>query len=126
MNAQELRLGNILQDESGRQCTVTRIMDNDTIQVRYMIDGKEKHSYVDCEHLEAVRLTPEWLERMGALFDGRSVYRVAFGALTFKMYFNIKPYSYLGDIYMSGRVEYVHQLQNLYHALTGNELEVKP
>ena len=80
---------------------------------------------VDILQLQPIHLTPELLEKCGLVYDGE--------------YFTIKN-SYLelkpiedgkfqltinsAEYEAKSIVEYLHQLQNLYFALTGRELEI--
>ena len=76
------------------------------------------------EELEPIPLTEEWLERFGFNFDVNSgLYKKSGFEVEV---FNIGVEFYLGE-YGSWFlfVEHVHQLQNLYFALTGEELELK-
>ena len=76
--------------------------------------------------LEPIPITPEWLERLGFKSD--------------QFFDDTRPIFYLGDFYIDWdtlqpqdcgfdiakiKIKYIHQLQNLYHALTGQELTVK-
>jgi len=82
--------------------------------------------------LEGVEITPEWLERMGFYRkDNSSVYRTTIA---------YEETNYPAELQQTGDgiqvcrsgigaitapVEYVHQLQNLYYALTGEELKIE-
>lgn len=76
------------------------------------------------ENLEGIELTPEILEGFGTL-EGRCFYIKNDGeAVRFMMWDN-----HFGEYYYDNgnnkiHVQYLHQLQNLYHALTGTELPV--
>lgn len=83
----------------------------------------------DCPEYKPIPLTEEWLKGFG-FFEEKSFYergihnaifsgcmRFKFDKLTQKWRFDIGTYK---DI---TRVEYVHQLQNLFYALTGEELK---
>jgi hypothetical protein len=47
---------------------------------------------------------------------------IKFGGLKFYCRYNKKWYSSIDGLYLSDRIQYAHQLQNLYHSLTGEEL----
>ena len=92
--------------------------------------GLEKHNY---ENLKPIPLTEEWLLKFGFIYNGWSYnfkryvfhsqgkneklefYNTEFGISKNKEVFNI-----------SYKIEYVHQLQNIYFALTNEELTFKP
>lgn len=74
-----------------------------------------------------VDITPEWLERCGRKcdIDVGWEYQIQVGALNWYFRWNTEWYSEVGGIYIDSRVQYVHQLQNLFFALTGKEIEIK-
>ena len=123
IDPKELRIGNLVllyNDE----CAITEI--------------GYKESHLESEHfvttaifdiVDPIPITPEWLERMGIYWDiywqGRTDgnwvitegnehgnWRIAYGKRR-------------NDIIM-WNLKYVHQLQNLYFALTGTELTIHP
>ena len=125
MDARELRIGNLLTCESGIR-EVCRI-DVDgcvTSQVGEAMkyDGRPTT-------LEPIPLTEKWLMRLGITSFGFIYLDDNVGG----MYYNsfdgcFYIYSSMGDPSSYGfkkDCKYVHQLQNLYFALTGKELELK-
>jgi hypothetical protein len=112
MRASELRIGNWVIDN------------NKSVQV-----VATDFSY--CEVFKPIPLTEEWLLNFN--FEKSTV----FGNFKVKArdyYHSIKYYDgewiYSNDYsdadcYCIASVKYVHQLQNLYHALTGEELTIK-
>jgi hypothetical protein len=110
-----------------------------------------KHDYPDCEikisdflggviwvndkDIEGIDLTPEWLERMGGVKNPKTPF------FCINMPYNVGEININpdnGTVWlnhhrnesthlnpMSGDKYYVHQLQNLYFALTGEELPIK-
>lgn len=91
-----------------------------------------EREYTDADFPKPIPLTPEWLERAG--FEKK-----VDGFISTKWHIGINPVTqdYLFDVtwlsnfdrpfYRNGhfKIDYVHQLQNLYFALTGTELEFK-
>jgi hypothetical protein len=79
-------------------------------------------------HIKPIPLTEEWLLKFGFSLDEGITIRVSefnwFSLSNLNIgYF----YSVNGGEYLIGKpIKYVHQLQNLYFALTGNELTLKP
>jgi hypothetical protein len=125
MNSSELRIGNYLQAKS---CIVevTRIFTEDAIGIGsgdpYQVSG-------DNPCLKPIPLTEEWLLKFG--------FEKAKGSILFD---KGKLSIYLGDTILSGKngrtyfngwaiieesPKHVHSLQNLYFALTGEELTLK-
>ena len=102
MEASELRIGNsIIQDDDFVFVTWWRLelMENNKIEYK------------------PIPLTEEWLLKFG--FEKR--YETCFQYKNFIL--NDK--FIMMDIDITIQLKYVHQLQNLYHALTGEELTIK-
>lgn len=78
---------------------------------------------------ECIPLTPEWLIRGGfVLHNPGNYYARTWGEngvsiLVFRKEYNLWCYQ-LGKG-LDKPIEYIHQLQNLFHSLTGKELEFK-
>lgn len=131
INRTELRIGNIIQFAN-------------TIQV---VDAIDQEGFLNCvvlhsdrhvKEFESVPLTEEWLLRFGfEITDQPTPYNQRFfwelGPIGIAQELIEKPTLELikgafrfwySDDY-SLEVKYVHQLQNLYFALTGTELTIK-
>jgi len=115
----ELRIGNIVSDDHGNHLTVD---DMNEAGINFI----DSSLGVLCRYYEAhgITLTPEWLERLG--FEGK------FRNLPEGGYIEIGDEEATlmpidgctGGHTFSCPCKYVHQLQNLYFALTGQELQV--
>jgi hypothetical protein len=78
------------------------------------------------ELLSGLPLNEEWLLRLGASKSFENwQYTIPVGAITLHFRCNTEWYSELGGIYLGSKIKYVHQLQNLYFALTNSELTLK-
>jgi hypothetical protein len=74
--------------------------------------------------LSEISITDEWLIKFGfEIFPWRWVKK---SKSDFGIRLNIKTYSYEVEGNTAVKLEYVHQLQNLYFVLTGEELELSP
>ena len=116
MKANELRIGNWVFDNDQ--------LEEFTIESDTLFDESDG----DCmeKHIKPIPLTEEWLVKFGAekvneiseYFDGEDMYSYELyldGAeCLFDRKCNCQPYEH---------IKYVHQLQNLYFALTGEELK---
>ena len=97
----------------------------DNVYLNILIDGLECEYYLsDCE---PIPLTEEWLKRFGFDFTPSEYYVKN----DFSCFFGFTDETAGKIIFASNFkkriiIKYVHQLQNLYHALTGEELELKP
>jgi hypothetical protein len=111
MKANEFRLG-IWVTKRG----ITYIMDEDELEVMFAAR--------DYEDFKGVPLTEEWLLKFG--FDKWFLdYGFNLRGIICDIFYNVntRELRINGDIKIP--IEYVHQLQNLYFALTGEELTLK-
>lgn len=125
MKANELRIGNKLQKSNGEIFTVLRLDNTDDILV------EEQRGLLTLNYnLFGIPITEEWLLKFG--FEGLKKWNKK-GNDNFR-YIACYPnknevwaidwedYAY---ICISHNIKHVHQLQNLYLALTGEELIIK-
>ena len=105
MTANELRIGNLILDEDSN--------------IMYRVDLNFFHDLVSGGFLMAdlipIPLTKEWLVKFG--FENKTK--------TFVLNnISIKQQTKGYFFYLSMMIQHVHQLQNLYFALTGEELKI--
>jgi hypothetical protein len=116
IQAQELRIGNLILNHKGEIETVKAIGIND-----YIWFDKERNLLV--EYCQQIPLTEEWLLKLGfktsTLIHMLDSYTLN-GNILFK---GEDSFRYFGT---ATKIKYVHQLQNLYFALTNEELTFKP
>jgi hypothetical protein len=131
IQANELRLGNLVYftgNGNNNICPVTELWRNE-LEVSYV--GNSLCLKYDNEDLQPIPLTPELLEKCGFVKDGYE------DAVWYQRQFPV-----IGELCTSDRLHplgnfvfdtdtdtlkifYLHQLQNLYHSLTGKELNIK-
>lgn len=119
MKNTELRIGNYFQ------WTSIAAMGRGVDRICY---GQEIEDYMDFK--EGIPLTPEWLERFGFYKVGEDDWRISEFRIRFTEFdqpaFNLWTNGDSEFCESIGQdIKYVHQLQNLYFALTGEELELK-
>lgn len=130
MKANNLRIGNWLEFED-KTMTVSSIHIDDTIRFKVPYGGS-----IGCfklsAHIKPIPLTEEWLLRFGFEnyeTDKSRVYRLNgfMATYVFNGRFKGKRYLKYHNITFEdfGHIQHVHQLQNLYFSLTGEELEIK-
>lgn len=113
IKASELRLGNACMMPSSNKVTFITAIDISDIQLGY-------------KTRIPIPLTEEWLTILGFERDNRRYSPTKFLYQKYPITF------YTGDKYikLNGYYEYnimyVHQLQNLFHVLTGEELIISP
>jgi len=120
MKANELRLGNLIE---------TNIVQEVNIQhLEFLLNPDIKDKSV----IKPIPLTEEWLQRFGFEFSWMSGQALIQKKIKYDLRF-VRPYykDNLGELVLDLRndstslntkVRYVHSLQNLYFALTGEEL----
>jgi hypothetical protein len=115
MKANELRIGNFFYPD----------VDGDAYAKITAKDILELYSDPIDDYYKALPLTEEWLIKFG--FERKGI-TSCFGKLCIHHKEPMYPY---GRVYFNSWAilqkmpEYVHQIQNLYFALTGEELEVQ-
>jgi hypothetical protein len=118
MNANELRLGNYVQ-----QKVVNAPEDYTLLTAVRLAEFEEIHNG-STKYLP-IPISKDWLKNLGFAFDeGLMFYSIEAnkGKLRGTLASDVLMVS-LGDVFV--RVKYVHQLQNLYNSLTGKELVSK-
>lgn len=134
IDPKQLRVGNKVNfqfnpEQRAQEVTVAWVSDDS-------IGYKEQHeaSYPQSpKSFYGIPLTPEWLERSGFRKDmggGGGLLEFENGFICFYDMNNpLVGYSGVSDELINGgpihNLNYVHQLQNLYFALTGEELTIK-
>jgi len=137
MNAKELRIGNLIKlTDTGEIITVTGIMqDSHGVKVFGITsDGTYCNPWI--ENCEPITLTEDWLIRSGFVKDNNDdfddfiyeknmvyIFQHKYNLSSFN-YPNLMKYGDLNEYKCATPIYYVHQLQNLYFALTGSELEI--
>jgi len=145
IQGKEIRIGNYIKDRGGKILRVDFIeyVENgfDTkFGQKMFVEGQEVHSMTEySEYADPIELSEEWLEKFGFVKTddygdiiyyepkerGNRSYYVCFdhGAISFGL-------SVFGTctslLYDDVNLQYVHQFQNLYYALTGIELSTDP
>jgi hypothetical protein len=134
MKANELRIGNLVYDNEERSneapFVIARVEQTEytlwNSGDKYNIAGFQNNSYYSINPA-GIPLTEEWLVKFG--FEHKSGNEYVKDVFVFRkqqrdIVINGFENDYNG-ILISARDYYVHQLQNLYFALTGEELEIK-
>lgn len=121
MNANELRIGNLIQWESTGD--IESVVDIKTSSMKYHTIND-----INIKDCKAIPLTEEWLLRFGfSKYDSGRFINFYREELIFGVTLNKETgkFNLAGEYTYDFPCNYVHQLQNLYLALTGEELEIK-
>lgn len=120
INTKDLRLGNFINYD----CETVKVLALSENSIKFKNDEIEGFEMFPSELYNYEKLSEEWLLRFG--FEEKSKSQ-NFYLENFRFHIS-KPANYDGFIFCDGydvitdRIKYVHQLQNLYFALTGEEL----
>ena len=128
IKANELRIGNYVNEltvgeifiPTGKIIKITEIKFSGISEVNPIFEHPIERNY---QQIDPIALTEEWLLKFGFEKDSRNE--------SYWFFLN-KIFIYVGinDLYYYDydegeiNIQYVHQLQNLYFALTGNELTI--
>jgi hypothetical protein len=119
MNTKELRIGNLVNyAEEGTIFTVM-LIDHNGIGVQ----NQNESTWIEIDQFEGIPLTEEWLLKFGFEKQGMSYVKEVKNQT-----FEISKWSdgrFFYGCYLNLRNRYIHQLQNLYFALTSEELIIK-
>lgn len=130
MKATELRIGNYVECVDGID-QISEIRETGVKLLKFNAHEPENliHYF---DWIKPLPITQEWLERFGFVYDNDEDELILDDKLGVSLmcahdsivYYkgNLEPLWV--DVLLN--IEYVHQLQNLYFALTGNELTIQP
>ena len=119
MKASELMLGNFIYDEvNTRVGKVFRLNSGIDYPITYQYDKSFECTPNHTDWLKPIELTEDWLDCFGCkisgmyfFIGGQDHYYLTHGERGFWM------------MYVNHQIKYVHDLQNVFYALTGNKLE---
>ena len=145
IKANELRLGNLVMTKFGKVKIIDAIHGDGTDNYRY--PGSRGIEFIETTDIKCssdykpIPLTEEWLlkfgfekyEITGSYIKTPKDTAKGFGfrfhtqhPFTEDLFNSVVECSYMEQqLYVKNGLKYVHQLQNLYFALTGNELNIK-
>ena len=127
MKTNELRIGNFVFTDGELSKILGIYHDGRISTTKY--EGGDLVNFID-----PIPLTEEWLLRhkfeKSKTFQGWDSMKIindagGFFHLVYRMYDGRWDFLMIGSSVIMAEIIYVHQLQNLYFALTGNELEEK-
>jgi hypothetical protein len=121
MNIQELRFGNLVISPDGKTLPIDCIQGDGTVR---LLDGEKTIGCFSASAIQPIPLTPEILAKVGFKFADYLNTKTRFSKSNFHIDFSKKMWFLHGYRGYPIGMKYLHQLQNLYFALTGTELEI--
>lgn len=124
----ELRIGNLVEFKSMELYSIiTGIFLHSGTDNDWRIETKS-HGLNALSNYKPIILTEEWLVKFGFVVDGTTYFKLVIDEYC-NLFFDVKHKTIaIGVGYECGGTdisfEYIHQLQNLYFALTGEELTI--
>lgn len=129
IQANELRIGNWIEDRMGRAYQILGILS----MYRILFGpGSDKERQID--EILGIKLTPEILEKAGFEYISFGLWKIDFHQkddwFRLEYFEDDSTYPDRGTLLLGGQrifnhPQYVHQLQNLYFALTGEEFPIE-
>lgn len=132
IKAAELRIGNFLHGDNDPDMYVVSIDANSGVEMGFLgMSLDEANDYglwhYDFSDLKPIPLTEEWLVKFGYEDKNKHNFFGTLGLLISNKHYYVSFTSENGVcIFQKHEIKSVHQLQNLYFALTGEELIYKP
>ena len=123
MEAKNIRIGNVVHFYGNRKPLIIKEINSENKNAwlkGYVVHGNGDKTAIDC--LRPIPLTTDWLKDFGF---GLSNFHKGWHRTTngIEILFDIDMGCFIEMVGLD--INYVHQLQNLFFALTGTELEVK-
>jgi hypothetical protein len=120
MKSAELRVGNLIIDNEFPSIIseIIGISFTDVVITQYSDSLKLTDT-------KPIPLTEEWLLKMGGKKVNNLDWSIMFGGIEFYCRYNKFWYCSIGSVYLSDRIQFVHQVQNLYFSITNQELTMK-
>jgi hypothetical protein len=120
MKANELRIGNLVCYSEDNTIFKIYAIERDGFSVENQIEA----TWIECGEFEPIPLTEEWLKKNGFERKGLNGYLTIFTPCGKGLVFKDNYFIFAG-VTIETPIKYVHQLQNLYFALTSEELTFK-
>ena len=125
MKATELRIGNYISREDliNGQSRIEEVIEIG----RKLISSGPIKVICDYDEIQPIPLAEEWLFKFGFEKRKKLLGLLVFSKSGFDLHFVNGKWEFyvMGSSCILAKIKYVHQLQNLYFALTGEELEIK-
>ncbi len=130
MTPQELRIGNYVLEQNGQEITtIASITQPENGIFEYEVNDVDgMFIQVPEDEIEPIPITEDWLMEFGFLNGNKQSQCDMWGCWYYDDFKIIvdKDGNFEADVYVAELfLKYIHQLQNLYFSLTGDELTLK-
>ncbi len=115
LKIQDLRIGNYIETENGID-EVRGVFNRNCFKDVFLVKNED----TEIEKVKPIPITEEWLLRLGFEKIGNN-----FDKDNVILWRNLKTNNLIFDRKLKVDIKYIHELQNLFHSLSGNELEMK-
>jgi hypothetical protein len=142
LHAKDLRFGNKVLNQSGEVITVQQILSNTVVydtqlnvnrqtskvsngyNYSYTMQVVEVVKEADMQEIQPIKLTPKTLEKCGFRNFVRDEWIITYGNTHTDFEFSEDGLKLRHSTPTRVPIKYVHQLQNFFYSITGQELEV--
>lgn len=121
MKANELRIGSLVNDEDGVAMYVGGVYDANESGNYWVVDSA--YNAIRLIDITGIPLTPEILEKCGFEIDKTGKLAILMANQDFMIAIGLK-YFWFHSMQLVTKIHYVHQLQNLFFCLVGEELTI--
>ena len=128
MKAEELRIGNYVLYEQNSIEFIIKTISDDGFDVYNMTES----TWIEYDQFAGIPVTEEWLLKLGWVWNEDTETFEKYPNGDVRMHLQYEPvsrsytmFNYVLNAKIADRIWHVHQLQNLYFALTGSELTIK-
>lgn len=122
MEAKELRIGNLVEYEDDESIFKVTSIEKSGLGVE---NESESVIWIDIDKFDPISMTEEWLLKFGFKINDEGRHKtVSNNEVKFYItYFN--EVLFMDLLNRNIHIKYIHQLQNIYFAVTGEELEIR-
>ena len=119
----DFRIGNLVLDEDGELCKIEQLS-SEKMECFQQVSNIENKSCISTKYpsnIYAIELTEEWLLKLGFFKHVKFKNTYVKGSFSIKITDRGVIYFKYND-FVIAELQFIHQLQNLYFALCGEEL----
>lgn len=121
MESRELRIGNYVEDNNGFVFNVVSIHDDGTVYCDFKENEGDVWEFDKNNTCKGIELTEEIILKCG--FDKQGFYFLNRNSALMQMEISLSRKCFISSL-LTIEIKHIHQLQNLYYALTGEELQI--